>query len=69
MTNPGEKRADVDSAGVYFISVEDFEARAKPRQAKPTGRDPNEQGVDDPNGGREGDEHDTDTKDASGNPR
>ncbi len=37
---PVDERADGDSAGVYFISVEDFEARKPPPARKPPEQDP-----------------------------
>ena len=38
--DPDDERADVDSAGVYFISVEDFEARKPLPVRKPPDPDP-----------------------------
>ena len=38
-TDSDERSPELDSAGVYFISVEDFEARAKPKPSEPSGRD------------------------------
>ncbi len=37
---PVDERADGDSAGVYFISVEDFEARKPPPERKPLEQEP-----------------------------
>ncbi len=35
-----DERAELDSAGVYFISVEDFEARKPPLVSEPRDSDP-----------------------------
>jgi hypothetical protein len=64
MTSPVQKSPDVDSAGVYFISVEDFEARAKPKRPEPDARrDPGERPGDDPQ-----DAGDQNEKDLAGAP-